>query len=94
MVAFATERQQLKQGDLVVIECDHQCNIRLVDDDNFTQYKNGERHKYYGGFYRMFPARLVVPRDGYWNVVIDLGGNRAAAKYAINYIRSVAHAVA
>ena len=94
MVAFAYERQRLSQGDLVVVECSHQCNVRLVDDFNFEQYRSGREHRYYGGFYRMFPVRLVVPRDGYWNIVIDLGGNRATAKYKVNYIKSGAHVAA
>jgi hypothetical protein len=84
--AFASEQRQLNQGDMVIVECDRQCNIRLVDDNNFEKLRNGNQHKYYGGFYRIFPARLVVPRSGHWNVVIDLGGQRNVAKYCIRYL--------
>jgi hypothetical protein len=94
MVAVAHERRQLGRGDLVIVECDHQCNVRLVDDDNFKLFRDGRPHRYYGGFYRTFPARLVVPSSGYWNVVIDLGGRRTAAKYQVQYIESRARAVA
>jgi hypothetical protein len=94
MVAFAHERRELRGGDVVVVECDHQCNVRLVDDDNFKLFQNGQEHRYYGGFYRMFPARIVVPNSGYWNIVIDLGGRRTTATYRVQYIESRDHAVA
>lgn len=94
MVAFAHERRLLNQGDVVVVECDRQCNVRLLDDHNFEQFRCGREHRYYGGFYRMFPARLVVPQSGNWNIVIDLGGNRAAAKFHVNYVQTNAHAAA
>jgi hypothetical protein len=48
MVAFASESRQLSQGDLVVVECDHQCSVRLLDDYNFEQFRNGRQHRYYG----------------------------------------------
>jgi hypothetical protein len=78
----------------VLVTCDHPCNIRLVDDQNFSLFQNGREHRYYGGFYRMFPVRLVVPNSGQWNVVIDLGGRRAAAKYEIRYVETHNQAVA
>jgi hypothetical protein len=94
MVAFASESRQLSQGDLVVVECDHQCSVRLLDDYNFEQFRNGRQHRYYGGFYRTFPARLIVPKSGHWNIVIDLGGQRTKAKYRVSYFPAAVHAVA
>jgi hypothetical protein len=85
MVAFTFESKQLNQGDLVVVECDHQCNVRLLDEYNLEQFRNGRQHRYYGGFYHMFPVRLVVPKTGHWNIVIDLGGQRDTAKYRVDY---------
>jgi hypothetical protein len=92
MSTFIRERQKLSQGDVVVVECDHQCDVRLTDDPNFDVFHRGQPHRYYGGFYRMFPARIVVPRSGYWNVIINLGGTRADAKYHIYYEKAEAHA--
>jgi hypothetical protein len=94
MVAFASERRQLSQGDMIVVECDRQCNVRLLDDYNFEQFQKGRQHRYYGGFYRMFPARLVVPKSGHWNIVIDLGGQRETAKYQVSYLPTATQAVA
>jgi hypothetical protein len=87
MTDYIHAREQLSQGDVVVVECDHQCNIRLTDDQNFEHLKHGDQHKYYGGFYRILPARIVVPHSGYWNITLDLGNNRANVKYSIKYIK-------
>lgn len=94
MAAFATESRQLRQGDLVVVECDRQCNVRLLDDFNFEQFRKGNQHRYYGGFYRMFPVRLIVPKDGHWNVVIDLGGLQSSARYQVTYVPAKADVAA
>jgi hypothetical protein len=80
-------REYLHQGDIVIVNCDHQCNVRVMDDSNFNSYRSGGRHNYHGGFYRMLPARIPVPNDGYWNVTIDLGGGRANIRYSINYLK-------
>ena len=92
MPDFTGERTKLERGDLVVVDCDHQCNIRLLDDANFEEFRRGRRHKYFGGFYRWLPARIVVPNAGYWNVVVDLGGQRATANYRISYLKTRTHA--
>jgi hypothetical protein len=88
MADYIHAREELKQGDVVVVDCDQQCNVRLADDQNFENLKHGLQHKYYGGFYRILPARIVVPKTGYWNVILDLGGRRDNAKYGIKYVRA------
>src|SRR5260370_9569431 len=93
MAAFIHQRESLSQGDVVIVECDHQCNVRLMDDGNYRNFCEGRPHHYYGGFYRMLPARIVVPSPGYWNVVLDLGRGRANIKYNISYTRSKSQAV-
>lgn len=87
---FIHAREYLNQGDVVVVNCDHQCNILLTDDLNFSSYRNGRRFNHYGGFYRMLPARIVVPHSGYWNTTIDLGGGRANIRYNIQYMKRAA----
>lgn len=84
---FIHSREYLNQGDVVVLNCDTQCNFRLIDDSNFTAFQRGGRHTYYGGFFQRFPAKLVAPSPGNWNVVVDLGGARANIRYAINVSR-------
>ena len=85
---FLHSREYLSAGDVVIVNCSHQCNIFLVDDGNLQDYKTGRSFRYYGGFQKMFPARLVAPSTGYWNVVLDLGGGSATITHSIRVIRS------
>ncbi|WP_397452513.1 DUF1883 domain-containing protein [Pseudomonas sp. NA-150] len=85
---FIHSREHLSEGDIVVVECSHQCNVRLTTDTNFSAFKRGGAHKYFGGFFKMLPARVAVPHTGEWNITIDLGGGSANMKYSINIIRN------
>ncbi len=84
---FLHKREYLNIGDIVEVKCTHQCNIKLMDDTNYSNYKSGRSCKYYGGFYEILPARISVPHKGNWNIVIDLGGGSANIKYSINIIK-------
>ena len=74
---FIHQREQLKEGDLVVIQCSQPCNIRLMNDANFRSFKNGGRHSYHGGAFDKFPARISVPSSGFWNITLDVLTRRA-----------------
>jgi hypothetical protein len=84
---FIHSREYLHEGDIVVVHCSHQCNVRVMDDSNFRSFQSGGQHKYYGGFYRQLPARIAVPHDGEWNVTLDLGGGNANFRYSIDYLK-------
>ncbi|WP_158930647.1 DUF1883 domain-containing protein [Acidisphaera sp. S103] len=88
MVTFIHDRQFLNRGDVVIVECDHQCNVRVMDDHNFEKFKQGVQHRYYGGFYRILPARIVIPNSGYWNSTLDLGSRHAHVRHAVRYLKS------
>lgn len=88
MSNFIHAREWLEEGDIVVVECDHQCNVMLTDDANFQSYRRGGRFEYFGGHYKMLPARIAVPRNGHWNVTIDLGGRPANIRYNISYLKA------
>ena len=64
----------LNSNSIVEVTLDKQANVRLLDDVNFSLYKSGQRHHYYGGLAKQSPVRLKAPTPGHWNVVIDLGG--------------------
>ncbi len=64
----------LQSGDIVEVTLDKQANVRLLDDNNYSKYRGGEKHRYYGGRAVRSPVRLPVPHSGHWHVVIDLGG--------------------
>ena len=90
MSDFIRSREYLKEGDIIVVDCDHECNVRVMDDSDFSSFRSSGRHSYYGGFYQRLPARIAVPHDGYWNTTIDLGGGRANIRYNIDYIKRAA----
>lgn len=54
-----------------------------MDSSNFSAYKNGRKHKYYGGLAKRPPVRLTIPRNTHWYVTVDLMGLRGKAKSSI-----------
>jgi len=86
-MTFLHSREYLSAGDVAVLNCDTQCNFRLTDDSNFEAFRRGARHTYYGGFYTHFPAKIVVPSPGHWNVTIDLGGGSATIRHSLSFIK-------
>ncbi len=45
-----------------------------MDFNNFSNYKKGVKHRYYGGKAKKTPLILSPPRTGKWYLTIDLGG--------------------
>jgi hypothetical protein len=79
-------RDWLGTGAAVQVECDHQCNVLVMDDHNYTRYRRGQSYRYLGWFFKRLPAVIGIPSSGHWNTVIDLAGGRADIQYAINYL--------
>lgn len=51
----------LKTGNIVQVTLSSASNVRLMDYTNYINYKNGRRHKYYGGYVTKSPYKIVVP---------------------------------
>jgi hypothetical protein len=85
---FLHRREYLNQGDIVVADCSHRCNIRLMDDGDFASFRRGGRHRYCGGYYERLPARIPAPHSGYWNITLDLGGGSATIRHTINILKA------
>ena len=51
----------LSADDAVEITLDKQANVRLLDEQNYTLYRNGKRHRYYGGLAKASPVRIAPP---------------------------------
>lgn len=49
-------------------------NVILLDSLNFECYRFGRPFVYTGGLCTRTPARLQIPQDGHWYLVIDCGG--------------------
>lgn len=85
---FMHKREYLSEGDVVVVDCSHRCNIRLMNDGNFQDFRRGGTHQYLGGHYDKLPARIMVPESGYWNVTLDLGGGSASIRHSISFLKA------
>lgn len=80
-------RKYVASGGVVSVQCSHQINVLVLDDANYSRYKNGSNAQYYGGFYTHFPANIAVPHSGNWNVVLAMPPGRTAnINYSINII--------
>ena len=77
----------LKSGDVVEVTLDKQANVRLLDSTNYSSYKRGEKHQYYGGLAKISPTKLAAPRSGHWHLVIDLGGYAGQVNASVRTLR-------
>jgi hypothetical protein len=84
---FLNYELQLDAGDIVEVTLDKQANVRLLDDINFSSYKAGQHHTYYGGLAKVSPARLRPPHAGHWHLVVDLGGYAGTVRASVKTIK-------
>jgi hypothetical protein len=72
----------LRQGQVVEVTLSgNAANVRLMDSSNFSSYKSGRRHRYYGGHATRSPVRIPVPNAGNWYVAVDFGGLAGNARW-------------
>jgi hypothetical protein len=64
----------LHGGEVIEVSLSSQANVKLMDSYNFSSYRSGGQHRYFGGHATQSPIRLQVPNAGHWHVAIDLGG--------------------
>ena len=66
---------QRRTGEIVEVQLQGSAaNVQLMDSNDFSNYRNGRDHHYYGGHVTHSPYRVAIPRTGHWHVTIDLGG--------------------
>lgn len=61
-------------------------NVVLLDPYNYSCYRAGLSFRYAGGVFHRSPARLTVPRDGRWHLVVDCGGYRGRVRAQVEQI--------
>jgi hypothetical protein len=76
----------LSPGDAIEVTLDKQANVRLLDDINFSNYKQGAKHTYYGGMALKSPVVIRAPHSGHWNLVIDLGGYAGTVRASVRVL--------
>jgi hypothetical protein len=83
---FSHSREYLDGHQHVRVDCDTQCNVLLTDDINYDNFRSGRSYRYCGGFFKQFPATLVPPHPGYWNITLDLGDASATVRYSLEIV--------
>lgn len=78
-------REFLNGGDVVIVNCTHQSNVLVMDDANYHAYQRGGAARYYGGFFKMLPARVPIPHAGNWNILLEAP---SGARYGMSVIRN------
>lgn len=78
----------LDGGDVAEVTLDGQANVKLMDQSDFSAYRSGRSHHYYGGLAERSPIRLVTPHAGNWHVTIDLGGYSGNVEAGVRFIRN------
>ncbi|HGV9229883.1 TPA: DUF1883 domain-containing protein [Providencia rettgeri] len=86
MPAHSRTREYLDAGCNISVQCSHQTNVMVMDDENYELFNKNEAHEWIGGFSSVFPVRIVIPESGYWNIVISVpdGVNSDRFTYSIN----------
>ena len=80
----------LSSDDVVEVTLDKQANVRLLDATNYTKYRNGAQHNYYGGLAKESPVRMSAPNAGHWHLVIDLGGYSGTVRASAQVLQETA----
>jgi len=62
------------RGAHVRVELDQQARVMLLDQSNYSLYRNGQDARYVGGQQVRSPGMLAIPSAGHWHVAIDLDG--------------------
>lgn len=75
-----------QRGEIVEVTLTSGANVRLMDSSNFSSYKNGRRHRYYGGLSKRSPLRLAIPNSGHWHVAVDMQGLRGSTRASVRVL--------
>jgi len=79
---------QLSGGEVVQVTLATAANVRLLDEANFSAYRQGRQYRYYGGYVTQSPYRVRVPASGHWHLVVDLGGYPGQIRSSVRVLSS------
>ena len=75
---------QCRRGERIQVSLQgNAANVRLMDSSNYSNYRSGRRHRYYGGLVKRSPIVLTVPSSGHWYITIDLAGLAGSVRSSI-----------
>ncbi|MFM2590988.1 DUF1883 domain-containing protein [Vibrio sp. TBV020] len=81
-----TDLGSRSKGELVEVSLTNGANVRLMDNSNFNAYKNGRKHRYFGGLAKRSPLLLTIPSSGRWHLAIDMQGLRGSTKSSVRVL--------
>jgi len=77
----------LRGGEIVEVTLKGSAaNVKLMNSSNFSSYKSGRKHTYFGGHVTRSPHRIPVPSSGTWYVTVDLGGYGGRVSSAVRVL--------
>ena len=80
---------QCKRGQKIEVTLQGSAaNVLLLDNTNFSAYRNGRRYRYQGGLARRSPVVFQIPRSGRWHVAVDMNGLRGQVRSSIRALPS------
>jgi hypothetical protein len=77
---------QRKAGEIVEVQLSSGANVLLLDGSNYSAFRAGRRHNYFGGLAKRTPVRLQIPRNGRWYLVIHLGGMHGSVRHSMRIL--------
>ena len=80
---------QLSSGQIVEVTLSGSAaNVRLMDSSNFSNYKEGRQHRYFGGLVKQSPYRVQVPSTGRWHLTVDMTSLRGTVRSSARVLPS------
>jgi hypothetical protein len=77
----------LEKGRIIEITLQgNSANVQLLDSNNFSKYKNGQRYQYIGGLAKQSPIRLQTTHSSHWHIAVDLRGMRGNVRSSIRVL--------
>lgn len=68
---------EAKRKEVIEVEIDKPTKVKFMTAREFSAYKKGRTHSYFGGRFEESPVRFVIPYDSIWTVVVEKGTQRA-----------------
>jgi len=78
---------RLKRGQAIEVALSGSAaNVLLLDSANYSKFKAGRDHRFYGGLAKRSPVRLGVPSDGHWFVVVHMAGLQGTVRHNVRVL--------
>ena len=66
----------LSEGDTLKIHLSNPAHVMLLDDNNYSLYKDEEEYDFYGKLAKQSPCMIRAPYAGSWHLVIEQENSR------------------